>query len=71
MREVINISLPPSMAKTVQSAVKNGSFASTSEFFRYLLRNWQEEKLLKELKDSRLEIASGMGKALKSLSDLR
>lgn len=71
MREVINISLPPAMAKTVQSAVKAGSYASTSEFFRDLLRDWQEEKILKELRASRHEIAAGKGKTLRSLKSLR
>lgn len=71
MREVINISLPASMAKTVKKAVKAGSYASTSEFFRVLLRNWQEGKLLTELNESRQEIASGKGRVLKSLKDIR
>jgi len=71
MREVINISLPSLMAKTVKTAVKNGSYSSTSEFFRDLLRDWQEGKLLTELNESRMEIASGKGKVLRSLKDLR
>ena len=71
MREVINISLPSPMAKTVKTAVKTGSYASTSEFFRDLLRDWQEGKLLAELNESRTEIASGKGKVLSSLKSLR
>jgi Arc/MetJ-type ribon-helix-helix transcriptional regulator len=71
MREVINISLPLPMFKTVKSAVKIGAYASTSEFFRDLLRDWQEGKLLNELNESRMEIAVGKGKVLKSLKDLR
>lgn len=71
MREVINISLPSPMAKTVKAAVKTGSYSSTSEFFRHLLREWQEGKLLKELEESRREIASGNGRRLKSLKALR
>jgi Arc/MetJ-type ribon-helix-helix transcriptional regulator len=71
MREVINISLPASMAKTVKKAVKSGSYSSTSEFFRDLLRGWQESKLLGELNESRMEIAAGKGKILRSLKDLR
>lgn len=71
MREVINISLPSPMAKTVKKAVKAGQYASTSEFFRKLLRDWQEGKLLNELNESKLEIATGKGKVLKSLKDLR
>ncbi|MFA5420422.1 MAG: ribbon-helix-helix domain-containing protein [Patescibacteria group bacterium] len=71
MREVINISLPATMAKTVKMAVKRGEYASTSEFFRSLLRRWQEEFLLEELEESRLEIKNGKGKKLRSLKDLR
>ncbi len=71
MREVINISLPSPMAKIVKSAVKTGSYASTSEFFRHLLREWQAGKLLSELNQSRGEISSGNGRILKSLKALR
>ena len=71
MREVINISLPSPMAKTVKTAVRTGDYASTSEFFLHLLRDWQEGKLLAELNESKIEIASGKGKALNSLKALR
>jgi antitoxin ParD1/3/4 len=71
MREAINISLPAPMAKIVKTAVIKGNYASTSEFFRYLLRDWQEGKLLNELHASKLEIASGKGKTLTSLKRLR
>ncbi len=71
MREIINISLPPQMAKTIKSAVKTGDYSSVSEFFRDLLRDWQENKLLKELNAGRAEIAAGKGKVLKSLKKLR
>jgi len=71
MREIINISLPPIMAKTVRSAVKTGDYISTSEFFRDLLRDWQTNNLLNELNESRKEIKVGKGKILKSLKDLK
>lgn len=71
MREVINISLPSKMAKTVKRAVDEGNFMSTSEFFRELLRDWQEGKLLRELQGSRREITAGQGKVLRSLKSLR
>ncbi|MDD2753291.1 MAG: ribbon-helix-helix domain-containing protein [Candidatus Portnoybacteria bacterium] len=71
MRKIINISLPPQMAKVVKSAVKSSNYSSVSEFFRDLLRNWQEDKILKELSASRIEIAAGKGKTLKSLKELR
>lgn len=71
MREVINISLPSPMVKTIKKAVKTGSYSSTSEFFRDLLRNWQKGKLLDELNESRMEITAGKGKILSSLKALR
>ncbi len=71
MRQVINISLPSLMAKTVKNMVKTGNYSSTSEFFRHILREWQEDKILSELNQSRQEIISGNGKVLKSLKALR
>ncbi len=71
MRSIINISLPATMVKTVKKEVKTGSYASTSEFFRCLLREWQAGKLLIELNESQQEIPLGKGKVLKSLKDLR
>jgi Arc/MetJ-type ribon-helix-helix transcriptional regulator len=71
MRSIINISLPATMVKTVKNEVKTGSYSSTSEFFRYLLREWQAGRLLLELNESRQEIVSGHGKVLKSLKALR
>jgi len=71
MREVINLSLPADTVKAVKKAVKEGNYATTSEFFRRLLRDWQEGKLLNELLESRREIESGSGRTLRSLKDLR
>ncbi len=71
MREVINISLPSPMVKTIKKAVKDGNYISTSEFFRDLFRVWQATQLVNELEASRDEIRTGKGKKLKSLRDLR
>ncbi|NOY35424.1 MAG: ribbon-helix-helix protein, CopG family [bacterium] len=71
MRSVINISLPKSMAREVEKEVKTGKFASKSEFFRSLLRLWEEEKLLRAIRESEREFAQGKGKVLRSLRDLR
>ena len=70
MRKVINISLPKGLAQTVEKMVKEGQFATRSEFFRDLLRMKIEGKILKELAESRKELAAGKGKLLKSLKDL-
>jgi Arc/MetJ-type ribon-helix-helix transcriptional regulator len=71
MREIINISLPKSLSDEVKIEVKKGSFASTSEFFRHLLRVWKEDSLYRELEKSRKELSQGKAKKLRSLKDLR
>ena len=72
MRNIINISLPAQMAKMVKQEVKKGRYASTSEFFRFLLRDYEEEnRILAELEESRREILTGKGKILRSFKDLR
>ncbi len=71
MRQIINISLPSPMAKIIKKTVRSGNYASTSEFFRELIRDWQRGNLLTELNKSRKEINSGKGKVLRSLKDLR
>jgi len=72
MRNAINISLPTTMTKVVRQAVKQGSYVSTSEFFRDLLRNWiEEERLSQAIKTSEQEFAASQGKKLRSLADLR
>ena len=72
MRTVVNISLPNQLASKVDKAVSEGDFASKSEFFRLLLRDWLEEnETAKELTASRRELRAGKGKLLKSLKDLR
>jgi Arc/MetJ-type ribon-helix-helix transcriptional regulator len=71
MRQVMNISLPSTMAGVVKKAVKEGNYISTSEFFRDLLRSWMEDKLLIDLNEGRKEIKAGKGKVLHSLKDLR
>lgn len=71
MRTIINISLPKSLAGDVKKEVKDGKFASTSEFFRHLLRLWNTEKLYRDLKISEKQFAEGNFKVLKSLKDLR
>ncbi len=71
MRTVINISLPESLAKEVKNEVKEGKFASTSEFFRHILRVRNTEKLLRDLKESESDWKKGKNwKKLNSLRDL-
>ena len=71
MRTIVNISLPAQLNSVVEAELSSGNYASKSEFFRTLLRNWMEGRLAKELEESRNELKVGKGKVLKSLSDLR
>lgn len=70
MRTTLNISMPVSLKKNVDLAVKEGNYASISEFFRDAVRAWKEEQLVREIRESQAEIARGEGKILKSLADL-
>lgn len=68
MRNVINISLPDQMTKSVHREIKEGGFATTSEFFRYLFR---EYALAKELQADRKRFERGAGKELRSFASMR
>ena len=71
MREVINISLPKELNKTVEEIIKKEKYATKSEFFRDLLRMRIEGRIVRELSESRKELSAGRGKLLKSLKNLR
>ena len=71
MRSILNISLPKELAVEVKREVKDGKFASTSEFFRHLLRLWNTEKLYRDLQKSQKEFKKNNFKILKSFKDLR
>jgi len=71
MRKVINISLSIELYKEVEKAVKSGRYSSKSEFFRDLIRLWQDEQLLNDVRESEKEFAEGRGRVLRSLKDLR
>ena len=65
--------MPASLKKEVDAFVKEGQYASVSEFFRDLLRSWKRRRahLLRDLKESEKEFSEGKYKLLKSLKDLR
>lgn len=71
MRNIMNISLPKEMVVDIKREVKAGKFASTSEFVRHLIRLWNTEQLMRDVEQSRKEIAAGKGRVLRSLKDLR
>ncbi len=68
MRNIVNISLPQLLVKEVEQEVRDGGFASKSEFFRHILR---QHRMARELESDRKEFERGKGKVLKSLRDLR
>lgn len=70
MRNVINISLPPQLTHLVSKAVEEKHFASKSEFFRHLLREWMAGRLAKDFESGRREYRTGKTKMLKSMKDL-
>lgn len=71
MRTTLNISMPVSLKKNVDLAVKEGNYASVSEFFRDAMRAWENNRLVKELKESQKDARMGKVKLLHSLKDLR
>jgi Arc/MetJ-type ribon-helix-helix transcriptional regulator len=71
MRNIINISMPESLKKEVDIYVKEGQYASVSEFFRDMLRTWKRQELIRDLKQSQKDFEGGKYKVLKSFKDLR
>ena len=71
IRNIINISLPYEMAEEVRREVKMGGFATTSEFFRAIWRDYKKARLAQELRKEREAFRRGEGKVLKSFRDLR
>ena len=69
MRNIVNISLPSVLNCEVEREVKRLKFASKSEFFRHLLREWKGANLAKELEKDRAAIRAGKGRVLKSVDD--
>lgn len=52
--EKISISLSGELLADVQSAVASGDYASTSEVVREALREWRDQRSLKELSTAQL-----------------
>jgi Arc/MetJ-type ribon-helix-helix transcriptional regulator len=66
----MNISLTPTLTKTVEDAVEESRFSSKSEFFRYLIREWKAGRLAVELEQGRKEYRTEKTKKLKSMRAL-
>lgn len=71
MRQILNISLPAEMLKSIKLDMKDGGFASLSEFVRAALRAYQIETAWRRIQKSQREFAKGKGIRLKSFKDLR
>lgn len=70
MRNIVNISLPSVLNRDIEREVKRLNFASKSEFFRHLFREWKVANLTKELKKSQAEARAGKARVLKSVKDI-
>jgi Arc/MetJ-type ribon-helix-helix transcriptional regulator len=71
MRNIVNISMPASLRKEVETYVEEGQYASISEFFRDMVRTWKRNALLEGLRESQKEFRAGKAKKFVSFKDLR
>jgi Arc/MetJ-type ribon-helix-helix transcriptional regulator len=71
MRAILNISVPQKLKDLIEEEAAFGGYASKSEFLRDVIRSWQRQRLLEDIRISRREFKQGKGKVLKSLKDLR
>ncbi len=70
MRNIMTISIPPSVKKSVENIMKENKYASVSELFRDSIRSLEEDQLIKSITESEREFTAGKGKRLRSLKDL-
>lgn len=63
--------MPVVLKKNVNRIVKNYNYASVSEFFRDAMRAWEDERLIRDIKESQLEARMGKYKRPRSLKDFR
>lgn len=70
MRNIINISLPEDMSNYVKKECDNKKY-SVSEFFRKLIRDYQENTVLKEIEKSQKDYKQGKYYKNKSIKDIK
>lgn len=70
MRTIVNISLPKEMADEIKREVKREGFASTSEFFRALMREYKKIQLARELHAQSASFNKRTWKRIRSGADL-
>lgn len=71
MRSIVNVSLPKETLALIKREVKRDGYASTSEFVRMLVREYQRGQLSRSLHTEREHFLKGTAKKLRSLKDLR
>ena len=71
MRNILNLSVPAGLKQEMEREAKAGGFMSVSEFFRAIMREREEARLLRDIEISRQEYRAGKAKMLRSLKDLR
>ena len=69
--DIVSMSLPKQLDEQIEKEARTGKFASKSEFVRFLVRLWQEDKLAKEIDEAEKDIAAGRVKEIESLKELR
>ena len=70
MRNILSISVPPSVKKSVDNIMRENKYASISELFRDSIRSLEEDQLIKSMMESEREFIAGKGRKLRSLKDL-
>ncbi len=62
--------MPAEMKKEIDSMVKEGQYASVSEFFRNVYREWKHDRLVDILQKNERDFKAGKYKKFKSLSEI-
>jgi Arc/MetJ-type ribon-helix-helix transcriptional regulator len=70
-RNIINISLPATMAADIRREVHTEGFASISEYFRSIIREHKKNRLAEELQKDKVAFETGKAHKLTSLRSLR
>ncbi|MFH0755221.1 MAG: hypothetical protein V1910_00955 [bacterium] len=68
---LLNIAISPIQKKNVDHMIKDYNYASVSEFFCDAVRALENDRLIKELKESQRDAKMGKIKLLHSLKELR
>jgi putative addiction module CopG family antidote len=70
MRSIINISMPAELKKEIELAVKEGNYASKSEFIRDAIRALKRQRIVEEIEQAEQDILSGKAKLYTSVKEM-